>query len=36
VLALWFTWKLVPETRGKTLEEIEEEWRRRAGVEATA
>ncbi len=34
VLAIWFTWKLVPETRGKTLEEIEEEWRRRAGVEA--
>lgn len=32
VIAIWFTWKLVPETRGKTLEEIEEEWRRRAGV----
>ncbi|MDO8186263.1 sugar porter family MFS transporter [Conexibacter sp. JD483] len=34
LLAIWFTWKLVPETRGKTLEEIEDEWRRRAGVEA--
>ncbi|HEY4280414.1 MAG TPA: sugar porter family MFS transporter [Conexibacter sp.] len=33
VLALLFTWRLVPETRGKTLEEIEDEWRRRAGVE---
>jgi sugar porter (SP) family MFS transporter len=33
VLALVFTHRLVPETRGKTLEEIEAEWRRRAGVE---
>jgi sugar porter (SP) family MFS transporter len=32
VLALVFTHRLVPETRGKTLEEIEAEWRRRAGV----
>lgn len=32
LVAIVFTWKLVPETRGKTLEEIEEDWRRRAGV----
>lgn len=36
VLALVFTQRLVPETRGKTLEEIEAEWRRRAGVAVTA
>lgn len=33
LLAILFTWKLVPETNGKTLEEIESDWRRRAGVE---
>jgi sugar porter (SP) family MFS transporter len=32
VLALVFTQRLVPETRGKTLEEIEAAWRRKAGV----
>lgn len=32
VLALLFTYRLVPETSGKSLEQIEEEWRRRAGV----
>jgi SP family arabinose:H+ symporter-like MFS transporter len=32
VLALIFTQRLVPETRGKTLEEIEAAWRRKAGV----
>lgn len=32
VLALLFTHRLVPETNGKSLEQIEEEWRRRAGV----
>jgi sugar porter (SP) family MFS transporter len=34
VLALLFTYRLVPETRGKSLEEIEAEWRRRAGLGA--
>jgi hypothetical protein len=32
VLALIFTQRLVPETRGKTLEEIEAAWRRKAGM----
>jgi len=32
VLALIFTQRLVPETRGKTLEEIEAAWRHRAGL----
>ena len=32
VLALLFTYRLVPETNGKSLEQIEAEWRRRAGV----
>ena len=26
--AIWFIWKYVPETKGKTLEEIEEGWRK--------
>ena len=32
LLAILFTWRLVPETNGKTLEQIEADWRRRAGV----
>ncbi len=28
ILAAWFVWKLVPETKGKTLEEIQKIWRR--------
>lgn len=26
--ALWLTWKLIPETKGKTLEEIESSWKK--------
>ncbi len=36
VLALLFTHRLVPETNGKSLEQIEAEWRRRAGVSEAA
>jgi SP family arabinose:H+ symporter-like MFS transporter len=32
VIALLFTHRLMPETNGKSLEQIEAEWRRRAGV----
>jgi SP family xylose:H+ symportor-like MFS transporter len=28
ILAAWFVWKLVPETKGKTLEEMEKLWKR--------
>ncbi len=29
LLAAWFTWKMIPETKGRTLEEIEEFWTRK-------
>ena len=28
ILSAWFVWKMVPETKGKSLEEIEKNWRR--------
>ena len=28
ILAAWFIWKMVPETKGKTLEEMEKLWKR--------
>lgn len=29
LLAAWFMWKLVPETKGKTLEEMENLWKKK-------
>ena len=29
LLAAWFVWKLVPETKGKTLEKIEKLWQKK-------
>jgi len=29
LLAAWFMWRFVPETKGRTLEEIEELWRKK-------
>jgi predicted MFS family arabinose efflux permease len=34
VLTFLFCWKLVPETKGKRLEEIQEIFSKRAGVES--
>jgi SP family xylose:H+ symportor-like MFS transporter len=28
ILAAWFVWKLVPETKGKSLEEMEKLWKK--------
>jgi len=28
ILAAWFVWKMVPETKGRSLEEIEKLWKR--------
>ena len=28
ILAAWFMWKYVPETKGKTLEQIEKLWKK--------
>ena len=36
VLTLWFCWKLVPETKGKPLEEIEAEFEARAAAKGGA
>ncbi len=32
IIAFLFAWKLIPETKGKTLEEIEEHWKGKAGT----
>ena len=29
LLAMWFVWKYVPETKGKTLEEMESLWKKK-------
>jgi MFS transporter, SP family, xylose:H+ symportor len=29
ILAAWFVWKLVPETKGKSLEEMEKLWKKK-------
>ena len=32
LIALWFTFNMVPETRGKTLEEFEEEFKNKYSI----
>ncbi len=36
LLTLWFCWRLVPETKGKHLEEIEAEFEERAAAKTAA
>jgi SP family xylose:H+ symportor-like MFS transporter len=32
LMAAWFVWKFVPETKGKTLEEMEELWKKESSL----